>query len=241
MSKKKITYRSPVIWNVITFLLFSFLFLYLQSSIQTGNSILESDHLMNFIKNSRVIAGLFLITIFSIYRMSKLATFLFWASVMATFGFTVSGLWIEFSKFIILLLFFYLLFAYYLFQFMAEDFKESYYNPLFDESNLFDPMCFKIPVKLKQGETIYNSHLTNWSDNGFFVYIDEAQKLKGKFEVDISFEDHSFKSQARVVTVMKNGNGAGLKVFKDEAQEGLNWNRFVDIIEELGFQPELLV
>ncbi len=241
MSKKKITYRSPVIWNVITFLLFSFLFLYLQNSIQTAKSILQTENLMEFIKGSQVVAGLFLVTIFSIYRMNRLAVFLFWASVGTTFAFTVGGLWIEFSKFIILLLFFYLLFAYYLFQFMTEDFKESYYNPLFDESNLFDPMCFKIPIALKQGDTTFHGHLTNWSENGFFIYLKDAQKLKGKFEVDINFEDHSFKSNARVVTIMKNGNGAGLKVFKDEAQTGLNWYRFVDIIEELGFQPELLV
>ena len=242
MSKKKFTYRSPVVWNVILFVIFSYLFLFLQDAYH--ESIPEINHfeLLSFIKLNKFQAALFLLTCVGVYRLSRFIPILYGAATLYTVTFTVHGLWLEFSKLIIVLLFFYILFSYYLYQFLKQDIKESYYNPLFEDKFLFKPMCFKIPVLLvSENNEKAEGHLTNWSEGGFFMYLENPKPLKGKHQVTVNFDGHEFHAFAKVVTKLKDQNGFGFKILPEKEEQNLNWNKFLNIVYEMGYQPELLV
>lgn len=243
MSNKKFTYRSPVIWNVILFVAFSYIFLFLQYSYQNSLSIITHSELVSFALSEKAIGVLFLATMLFVFRLSKVLSFFYWLMVATTVSVTLNGLWIEFSKLIILLLFFYIVFSYYLYQFLKEDLNESYYNPQFDEGFLFKPMCKQIPVRIKKGEQDkeIECHLTNWSEGGFFVFLSEPTELKGLYSVVIDYDGHEFVTKAKIVTRFKDDLGYGLKIYSDKSEAPLSWSKFLNIIYEMGYQPELLV
>lgn len=242
MSNKKFTYRSPVIWNVILFVAFSYVFILLQHSYINSLSLGTSQDVLAFVTNQKSLAVLFVLTILAAFRLSKFISWLFWLTVATTSIYTCLSLWQEFSKFVIVLLFFYIVFSYYLYQFLKQDLNESYYNPLFDSKFIFEPMCRKIPVEidLQEGKVI-ESHLTNWSQGGFFLFIKEPQLLKGLYQVRINYEGHVFETKAKVVTRLKDNTGVGMRVVEDTSKNSLNWKNFINIISEMGYQPELLV
>ncbi|MAZ49259.1 MAG: hypothetical protein CME65_11915 [Halobacteriovoraceae bacterium] len=225
------------------FVVFSYIFLFLQYSYQNSLSIITHEELVSYALNKKIIGILFLSTMIFVFRLSKVLSLFYWLMVATTVSVSLNGLWVEFSKLIILLLFFYIVFSYYLYQFLKEDLNESYYNPQFDEGFLFKPMCKQIPVRLKKGdqEKVIECHLTNWSEGGFFVFLNESTDLRGLYSVFIDYNGHEFETQAKIVARLKDDLGYGLKIYSDKSDTPLSWSKFLNIIYEMGYQPELLV
>lgn len=241
MNKIKISYRGPVVWNIIVFILFSMSFLILQEVFIGTSSILDKNLVANFLRDNIFVAVMFLLTAYTIFTLNSMAKLFYWSSVALTFFLTVINLYNEFSKFIIVILFFYLLFSYYLFQFFIQDKNESYYNPLFQSDYLFEPMCKKIPVTLLDGNgnPHLEGHLTNWSDAGFFVSFTKELELKGVQNLKINFEGVDFEVRARKISQLKGTFGYGFKAEKP-VNKNLNWFSFMNIVKDRGFNPELL-
>lgn len=240
-----IFYRSPVVWNVILFILFSFFFLYLQEIFYNLSSILKKELIVDFIKSNSLVVFIFIVAIFNVLRLNKHAKSLTVLVIGITLVQTILNLNSEFSKMILVLLFFYLLLFFYVYQFFAMDLEESFYNPKFDKSDLFAPMLTRIDLEIigKDKEVIEKGFLTNWSAEGCFVRLDSKVELKGLIDIKVSLKGHDFYQTVIIVSKVTGSTGYGLKFLQPKGGmdgKSLGWNEFYEIIEEMGYSPELL-
>ena len=241
MNKIKIYHRSPVVWNVIIFILLGFLFLLLQEVFFKTASITNKEILLNFVAEKYILLSLLGITTFLLFRLNIAARYFYWLSVTAVSVYTVTNLADEFSKIIIILLFFYLLFAYYLFQFFSIDQAESFYNPKFNDHFLFSPMTKKVGLQMTfDDKRKVQGYLTNWSDAGFFIHASKTEVVRGNCDIKIEYEEHVFRTRAAVVAYLSNGTGVGCRIIEDN-EKHLHWNQLIKIFKDRGFKPELLV
>lgn len=241
----KVYYRSPVIWNIILYIILSFAFIFFQEIFRNTTSIIEKDLFKNFVLEHYLVAVIFTLTICSFFIKNKAITlFLFFITVSATFLLTSYNLFLEFSKFSLIILFFYLLIAFYLYQFYSVDIEESYYNPQFNNNMLFEPMLKQIPVvAIVNEKEVARGYLTNWSEEGCFIYLPEPFKIRGRVNLKVSFLERSFMGSGVVVSSTSKNNGYGIKFKskqKAENLDSLGWGEFYEIIEEMGLKPELL-
>lgn len=245
LMRLNIFYRSPVIWNVALFILFSFFFLYLQEIFYNLSSILKKELIVEFVKNNLFIVAVCSLAIINVLRLSRYAKHLTILVIGVTAIQTVLNLNVEFSKMILVLLFFYLLLFFYVYQFFAMDLEESYYNPNFSKSDLFTPMLTKIEISLlaEDRKLIEKGFLTNWSAEGCFIKLENSTTLKELKEIKVTLEGHDFYQSVIVVSKVSDSKAFGLKFQPDKGgRDGhcLGWNQFYEIIEEMGYSPELL-
>jgi len=241
----KIYYRSPVIWNLVLFVFFSFSFLVLQEIYVNITSIMNRELLEKFALSHSWYIGLCLVTMFSLMALKKSSKGFIIGVVLSTFVLTVFNLNQEFSKMILVILFFYLLIAYYLYQFYKMDLYEPFYNPGFSDKLLFEPMLKKIECELmdSKSKVSMKGYLTNWSDQGCFVYLNEPIALGSQITLKVFFEGHEFVQIGNLASKRKGNLGYGLKFTlpsKKEKSDIMGWWDFFDIIEQMGYEPELL-
>lgn len=239
----KIFYRGPVVWNLMLFILLSFAFLYLQEIFYNLTSILNKSLLLKFVEKNLLYIFVSLAAVISVYKMSHWSKILTRVIIFFTAFITIHNLTLEFSKIILVLLFFYLILFYYIFQFYLMDLKESFYNPGFKVNNLLSPMSKKINCELidNKESKIYKGYLTNWSAEGCYIKLehDDSSLLKID-ELKLVFSDHEFTESAFLVSKDTALNACGIK-FKQSSNKDLGWKHFYEIIEEMGYLPERLV
>ena len=242
----RIYYRGPIIWNLILFVVFSFAFVYLQEIFKGFSSVTNKTYFLYFIKGHIPfvsILGLTLITF--LVQAPKLGKLGFFLSSVLTSALTIINLNFMFSKFVLILLFFYILIAYYFYQFYNVEYSESYYKSQINEELLFPPMLHQIKVSGKSGNGHqFTGYLTNWSEEGCYIYLNEPNSIKGKVTIEIFFQEHIFKAEGMIVAKERNDHGVGVKFFlnaNEESLNGLGWNEFYEIIGEMGLKPELLL
>tara|TARA_B100001971_G_scaffold214585_1_gene252915 strand:- start:120022 stop:120756 length:735 start_codon:yes stop_codon:yes gene_type:complete len=242
--KLKIYYKSATIWNVILFMFLSFIFVYLSNAVYLSESIFNKSFLISFVNSNKYLIVLFGLTALLTYRLSKKSKFFYIISSLVTIGLISNQLVLDFSKLITLILFLYIITAYYLFIFLKIELEESYYNSLYSNEDLFEPMLKQFTCKLISNENSFSGYLTNWSETGFFVYLDEKleKKLPKKIEVHLSYEGVEFKCITQVVAKTVDSHGIGLKVIQtpEDTEVDASWFGFYDIIDKMGYQVEYL-
>ena len=239
----KIDYRGPVVWNIFLYLFFSLAFIFLQDIFKNAGTIAQKDNLKIFIENHLSLIAVYLSTGLFFYMFKrKLAIGGFVLSSLLTIILTSYNLHLNFSKYILIILFSYIILAFYLLQFYWSEVSESYYNSSYRDDNLFSPMLKKIPVFLKSNGNEQRGYLTNWSEEGCFVRLEDENNLKGNIELKVHFENAEFLAKGRIVA--KEAHGIGMKLKENANEETLNtlgWKEFYEIIEQMGYSPELLV
>ena len=243
--KLKIFYRSSVVWNILLFLMLSVGFAYLQYVSSITSSAFSQVNFKNFANLHILYLCLIVFTGISfVNNMRKISGYLLIGCVLFTWAITTINLVQEFSKFSLILLFFYLVVAYYFYLFYYIDVKESYYNPGFPSDSLFEPMLKKIPVQVFSAEEkLAEGCLTNWSKEGCFIYSDPVKLNPGKYTVKIQFLGGEFAGEAILAAASKSNMGYGFKFknsFAPVDRNSLGWESFYEIIDEMGYAPELL-
>lgn len=241
----KVYYRGPVVWNVVLFIFFSFCFLYLQEVFYNLSSILRKELLIEFVQTKSVTVTVYIIAAISVIRMSNFAKQLTLLVIGITTIQTILNLNTEFSKMILVLLFFYLLLFFYVYQFFSMDLQESFYNPGFKKTDLFSPMLTKIPCDVldANNQVISSGFLTNWSREGCFIFLNDSVGVSNLNTLRVKFENHEFIQNGILASRTKNKEGLGLKFSKpNSGREGhsLGWTDFYEIIEQMGYSPERL-
>lgn len=241
----KIYYRSPVVWNLILYVFFSVVFLVLQEIYVNITSIMNRELLYSFFKDQAWYLGLCLVTSYSLISLNRFSRYWLIGVVLSTFVLTAINLNAEFSKMILVILFFYLLIGYYLFQFYKMDMLEPFYNPGYSENRLFEPMLNKINCSVfeKKSGRVAHGYLTNWSSEGCYVHLDEEQVFSSQVQLTIEYEGVEFQNPAFIASKSKSHRGYGLKFLPEEKSEKsdiMGWWEFYEIIDQKGFSPELL-
>jgi len=242
--KLKIYYRSSVVWNIFLLLILSLLFIYFQYSSMNSDSVMSMHQLDKFLMSHVGIVVVFGWTMFSfLNNYQSLGRKLLIVCVLITGGMSIANQFHEFSKLSLIVLFFYFLISYYLYQFYLIDATESYYSPLFTNDEFYEPKLTKVGVEIyRDDEKLTAGYLTNWSQEGCFVYVKQERLSRGKYTIKVNFLDREFLGEASLVSASKKLDAYGFKFIlaPEKDKNVLGWNQFYEIIEQMGFDPELL-
>jgi len=241
--KMKIIHRSSIIWNLILFMLLSFMFIYLQKAIYLERSAFSLEFLkMTLVENIYLFSTLILTSLL-IYNLKKVCKLFYVFSVLFVSVYSIINIFEEFSKLILVVLFVYFLLSYYFYFLLKSDLNLSFYNPSYDEKNLFDPMLFKMKCSLNykvaaKDESV-SGYLTNWDDVGCFISLNsELPKNATVKRLQISFDNQNFEDNVKVVTLLKNRKGLGIKFNTNKTNNIFNWNELNKIITDMGISVE---
>ena len=144
----KIIYRSSIIWNLILFMLLSFMFIYLQSAIYLERTAFSLEFLKSTLIENVYLFSSLIITNLLVFNLKKSSKLFYILSVFMVSIYSVVNLFEDFSKLVLIVLFVYFLLSYYFYFLLKSDLNLSFYNPLYNKNNLFDPMLFKIHCSL---------------------------------------------------------------------------------------------
>lgn len=241
MAQLKVRKKDPVVFNAILYLGLSFVFVYLQYAYRHQLSPVSMVYLRKSIELFWYLAVPFFISSVLLWRMSRLAIISYVFCVLLVSFKVVEGLFIEFNKIIVVALFFYVVFSYFIYQLLSVYWRVASINPNYLKTDLFSPMLKNISCQLSQGELTVAGVLTNWDESGCFIRLANAQKMPRKVQVIVRFGEREFHQEGEVVAQAHDLTGVGIK-FKEIPKDlkVFNWSEFVELIQELGFNPERL-
>ncbi|MEX1099338.1 MAG: hypothetical protein WEB87_02860 [Bacteriovoracaceae bacterium] len=239
----KIFYRSATVWNIILFVFMMFLFLYFQEGLLQARTTFDLEFLKIVSVKYLPFVGLLAFCALSVFRLKTAAKPLFILCSAIAALITANHLLENFSKLITIALFLYILTSYYFYQFLKIEIDEAYYNPSYAEDDLFEPMLTWLGCEVEDLSTkkTYKAQLTNWNSNGCFVFFDEPLKKSKlrKVRLKTSLSSRPFESMGVVAAKASDGRGFGIKL-QNKKEEDFGWKEFYSIIEQMGYNVELL-
>jgi hypothetical protein len=241
MEQIKLKKRETIIKNTIIHIFLSYIFLYLEYAFRHHLSPLSGTFIKKSVYLFGIPAGIFLVTIFLIWRFNRQALSLYSISVFFVLFKVIEGLVVDFNKIILLGLFCYIVVSYFLYQLLADYFSRAFVTPNYNQSDLFDPLLKKIDVMIEVNEKQINGYLTNWDEEGCFIKMQGEQPLHGVVKVIINFKDRDFEQLGEVVAHSRDLTGVGIKFYPSSKELNVfNWTEFIELVNELGFQAERL-
>ena len=238
----KIIYRSTTVWNLILFVLLSYVFLYVQDCIFLGKSAVELAQLKSFVLSSKDLLAAVAVVIMLVYRVKKISKWTFILLVIAITANISQSLLQDFNKLVLTMLFLFLIFSYYFFLTLVSELNKSSLNPNFDSDELFEPMLHRLKVSILKGDSSFVGYLTNWDENSCFVVLDSdfSEKLSGgHIEIELDYEGHRFRQSGKISTVIYN-KGVGINFLSSSSEEVSGWSEYFDLISDLGYTMEHL-
>jgi hypothetical protein len=220
--------------------LFTLFFLLIQDAIYQEKSIFNL-YFLDMVFHHRFLIILFLtFTAYKIVQMQYYSKYLFLVGSFFVALSSAYGLYNDFNKLILIVLFIYILVTYYFYYFLSDELDQAYYRPNFSNKNLYDPMLLKIVVSLKSDDNhLISGHLTNWSSDGCFVKLHEIWKGPTRVDLQVNFQDYKFEQKGIVCAIANGGQGVGIR-FIEESNRATSWDNFLKIITDMGFEVEYL-
>jgi hypothetical protein len=241
MEQLKVRKKETIIYNVIIFLALSFFFLYTQHAYRHHLSPFSLVYLKKELELFWYLAVVLVVSSFIIWKHHRFAIYFYQASIFLVSFKVIEGLFIEFNKIIVVAIFFYIVISYFLYQLLSFYFNFASINPNYSKSDLFGPLLKTIPCKLKGDGVEILGSLSNWDDESCFVKLETAKELPGSVQIIVSFRDREFVQTGEVVASTLDLTGVGLKFEKVPKEINVfNWSEFMEIVHELGFQPQRL-
>ncbi|MBL7664140.1 MAG: hypothetical protein JNM93_03320 [Bacteriovoracaceae bacterium] len=239
--KLKIKERSPILLNTLVFILFCFLLLHVLTSLVNEVSSFHLSYLKQNVFRFKFIFLTMIISAYSVWFIKKysanllalLTTMILFEGLMA-----ISE---DFNKLVLFLLFVFSIISYYFYQIWKSELSEPYYNPNYTDTDLFEPMLYRIKVELIIDESIHAGHLTNWQETGAFVYL-EQPLTKVNFDqvqLRVNFMQEDFNAQAQICAYSNDMRGFGIK-FSQVKETGFSWADFFITSYDMGIDAHHL-
>lgn len=241
MQNLKVWSFSSVARNTIVFMVLSVFFVVLQKSLHASLPYLNLTFLKKALVDEWVVVTLLIPAVIHVYRHNVRSRYLFGLFCSAVIFRSLEGLFLNFNKVLMVVLFLYICIAYMFYQLITYAFTRAAYSPNYAPDILLEPMAKKVSVRLVVGEKEYAGHLTNWDSSGAFVYL-VAPWVHGStnLELVVEFEGHAFQAKGSVVCATFDDRGIGIELDEDKVAESLTWTSMVDLFEEFGWEPRLL-
>lgn len=242
MEQLKVRKKGIIVVNCIFYLMLSFFFVYLQYAYR---SHVTPFSLLYLQKSLQIFWFIVLVLVFSavlLWKHHKYCTVFFGLSASVVSYKILEGLFIEFNKMIVVAFFFYIVITYFLFQLLQEYLASARLNANYQHHDLYDPLLNALKCRVIGAGEEVSGVLTNWDDEGCFLKLDHlpSKNLK-KVELIISFEGREFVEQGEVVARSTTLNGIGIKLRNSSKDLKIfNWNEFIELVNELGFDPKRL-
>jgi len=241
MEQLKVRNKDTIILNSIIFLILSFLFLYLQYAYRHQLSPFSLTYMRKSIELFWYAAIPLVFACGLIWRHHRWSLWVYKFCVFMITYKVVEGLFIEFNKIIVIALFFYTVISYFLYQILGQYFQFARINPNYSTSDLFEPLLTKIPCSVSWQDHSVPGVLTNWDEEGCFVQLASVEKVPSRVQMAISFQGRTFEQEGEVVAHSTDLRGIGLTFSKKQKDlKVFNWSEFVELVQELGFQPKRL-
>ena len=244
MEQLKVRKKGMIVLNCIFYLVLSFFFLYLQYAYRSHVTPFSVLYLQKSIELFWYIVIPLVLCMWLLWKHHRHCSTAF---VISTFlvGFKIlEGLFIEFNKMIVLSLFFYIVIAYFLNQLLNQYLSLAELNSNYSDNDLFKPLLSEIQCSLQinKGEQEYSGVLTNWDSEGCFVRLNDWPKEKmKKVNLVIHFGGRDFFEHGEVVAQSTSLKGVGLKLkYSKKDLKVFNWVEFIELVDELGFDPKRL-
>jgi len=220
--------------NVIVFLILSVFYLQAIYALSKGISFYGLEALRVLLKEHSIILGLVVLTVFTILKVKKHSDKLLLLVLVLITGKNFILLSSSFNKFVLVLNFLYLLFAFYFFVTWELQINKASYNPLFSRYDLEKTTRFQIKGKLK-GDTLPETDvlITNIDENScFLILVNDISKLdpKEKFVLVTNYEGILFEQEATVVS--SYDQGLGMEFLKSKT--GPSWSDLHKVCLERG-------
>lgn len=244
MEQLKVRKKGMIVLNCIFYLILSFFFLYLQYAYRSHVTPFSVLYLQKSIELFWYIVLPLLVSIVLLWKHHRYCSIAFVVSTVLV-GFKIlEGLFIEFNKMIVLSLFFYVVISYFLHQLLGQYLASAELNSNYSENDLFDPLLTEIQcsLQLNTGDHEYAGVLTNWDSEGCFVRLKETPQQKiTHVKLVIHFGGRDFIEHGEVVAQSVSLKGVGLKLkYSSKDLKVFNWVEFIELVEELGFDPKRL-
>ena len=223
------------------FMVLSLFFLILQKSLQSSLPFLNIVFLQKSIIDEWGILIISITAFVMTYRQNHNARYFFGIFCAAVIFRSLEGLFLNFNKILMIVLFTYVCMTYTFYQLLNWSFTRAIFSPNYLIDNLHSPMALRIPVKVTNEDKIFEGYLTNWDQEGAFLFLDQVWDDRIRdVTVDIQLEGHDFGAKGSVVSATWDGKGIGVEWNKKSLPGKLSWSALVDLFEDLGWEPRLL-
>jgi hypothetical protein len=241
MEQLKVRKKDMIILNIVIYFFLSFIFLFIQNAYTHHISPFSFAYFKKGLELFWYVAVVLLISVNMIWNHHRLSMHLYQACIyLVTFN-VLEGLFLEFNKIIVLALFFFIVISYFLYQLFSEYLSQACINPNYTNNDLFSPMLRNISCKISADSIDSEGILSNWDEKGCFIKLNNPQEVPDKVNVSIYFRDRVFLQVGEVVSSTSDLTGVGVKFNKvSKTLDVFNWIEFMEIVDELGFQPERL-
>ncbi len=237
----KVLKQSVAMQNIIIFLLLNIFFLHVISSLANGHSAFNFAQFKENILDNNILMLLTLVAVLLVSWVKKLSAYVLLGIILWTTRMAISFYLIDYSKFVLLLIFFYLVTGGIFFLFWFLEMEEAHYHPLFNARELGNKNEFNLDCTLKIRGRDHNGFLSNWGERScFFVQNSpELQKIRGRGILQLDYQGNSYQND--VVVYTEYGGGVGL-IFREWSQSDENtlfysWNELNILLSDRGFNP----
>jgi hypothetical protein len=241
MEQLKVRKKDTVSLNSILYLVLAFFFLYIQHAYRHQISPFS---MVYFRKGLELFWYEALVLSWSgamIWKHQRLAPYLFQASIFLVGFKIIEGLFIEFNKVIVIALFFFIVFSYFIYQLLRHYFDQASINPNYSDKDLFPPLLKEIHCHILFKNEEIPGKLSNWDEEGCFVKLSAPKEIPNKVRILVTFRDREFTQEGEVVASIQDLTGVGIKFEKKNRDLTVfNWSEFMEIVDELGFEPQRL-
>ncbi|MCY4524874.1 MAG: hypothetical protein OXB84_09050 [Halobacteriovoraceae bacterium] len=223
------------------FIVSSIFYWHILQSIDKGQSALDRDLLILFMKDNIPLILLMIFTAISVWRIKKWSIipfiiFVTWNSINC-----ISVFFYSMDKLILILGFVYSVCAFYFYLFLKIELQEVVYCPGHSPNSLGKKaeLDFDVLMEFEEGKKI-NGHLSNWGANGCFVVLKEKMAIKKRLvTLYIEFEGQKFKQKGEIATSYGHGIGVRLLQKMDILEKyGQSWKDLYRIIRDRGYRPQ---
>lgn len=241
MEQLKVRKKDRIVFNVVLYLVLSFLFLYIQHAYRHHLSPFSTVYLRKSLELFWYVAMTLSLSAIMIWRHHRYSVLMFQISVFLVSFKVVEGLFIEFNKIIVIAMFFYGIISYFLYQLLKYYLTLASINPNYGPRDLFSPLLQNIPCRIVADGLELEGNLSNWDSEGCFIKLKEPKYLSKKLKVKIHFYGREFVQRGEVVAATLDLQGVGIKFEKTVKELNVfNWDEFMELVQELGFQPDRL-
>jgi len=237
----KVLKQSVAMQNIIIFLLLNIFFLHVVSSLANGTSAFLFSGFKSHILDNYILMLLTLFTVLMVSWVKKISAYLLIGIIVWTTNAAIQLYLIDYSKFVLLLIFFYLVTGGIFFLFWFLEMEEAHYHPLFSTSDIGNRNEFQLNCSLTIGDQIYSGFLSNWGESSCFFVLDAGmgKKVRGSGMLELKFQGNLYKNS--IVVYTEYGDGVGL-VFQDSPEEDESsdfyfWNELNMLLSDRGFNP----
>jgi hypothetical protein len=241
MQNLKVRTFHPTLRNAMVFVLLSMAFIVLQRSLQSGLPFMNSVFLMGVARDEWPLAVLALPVLYGCWRhrtwsRTAFAVFCTWVAFKG-----MEGLFLNFDKMVLVVLFFQVVFSYAFYQLLTWTFGLAFFSPNYQADTQHPPMGLKVPAVFTiTGSAPLTGRLTNWDRQGAFVHLDVSLPPGAVVgELAVIWEGRPFKAKGAVVAETWDGRGIGIE-WQDQLNADGGWAELVALFEDYGNRPGLL-